>query len=243
MQYKTELPWMKINDFLLIVGRERTSQGLCTSILYEIAGLIPYDIGALFLLDETGKSYKQILIEMEPKWSKAYIDYYSKIEEGRFSYFIDKPDEKDWSDYRNSEIATDYMAPQRIRHSATLKLYSSDHFLRGAIGLNRSCSSGFTQSEKEILSVLRPHLSNLHKNLFVAGCENKSCDPSGDEAKHLTGRETQITDLLCKGLSPGQISKKYFISQRTVYKHLENIYQKLGVSTRQELLVKLLNKN
>ncbi|MBN2039709.1 MAG: DNA-binding response regulator, partial [Spirochaetes bacterium] len=45
------------------------------------------------------------------------------------------------------------------------------------------------------------------------------------------------------GLTPKQISKKYFLSPRTIYKHMENIHQKLNVSSQQELLVKLLNKN
>ena len=243
MQYKTDLPWAKINDFLLNVGQERTSRMLCIRTLYEIAELVPYDIGALFLLNETGKSYEQILVEMEPKWSQAYVDYYYKIEDGKFSYFLDTPEEKNWNDYKNSEFKTDYIEPQRIKHSATIKLLSADHYLRGAIAINRSSSCGFTQCEKEILSIVRPHLANLHSNLFVTDSPEKTVSSSANTEEQLTRRERQITDMLCKGLSPRQISKKYFLSPRTVYKHMENIHQKLNVSSQQELLVKMLNKN
>ncbi|MBN2042014.1 MAG: hypothetical protein JW864_18405, partial [Spirochaetes bacterium] len=197
MRYCTDLPWPKINDFLLKVGQERTSQSLCTQTLFEIAELIPYDIGALFLLDETGKSYKQILIGMEPKWGKAYIDYYYKIEDGRFSYFLDTPEEKDWNDYRNSEFTTDYIKPQKIKFSATIKLLSADHYLIGAIALNRSCRSGFSECEKGMLRIIRAHLSNLHSNLFVSSALDGTVKSSENAEKRLTRREKQITDLLC----------------------------------------------
>ncbi|MBN2039705.1 MAG: helix-turn-helix transcriptional regulator [Spirochaetes bacterium] len=87
------------------------------------------------------------------------------------------------------------------------------------------------------------HLSNLHRNLFFANIQDKTVSSSENTERQLTRSEKQITDLLCKGLTPKQISKKYFLSPRTVYKDMENIHQKLNVSSQQELLVKLLNKN
>jgi DNA-binding CsgD family transcriptional regulator len=61
--------------------------------------------------------------------------------------------------------------------------------------------------------------------------------------KHdLTAREREIVALLVEGLGNKQIADRLTISVRTVSNHLYNIYQKLAVSTRFELLA-LLQKD
>jgi hypothetical protein len=41
--------WMKVNDFLVEVGAERTVQDFKTIILKQIGDLIPYDVAAAWL--------------------------------------------------------------------------------------------------------------------------------------------------------------------------------------------------
>ena len=55
----------------------------------------------------------------------------------------------------------------------------------------------------------------------------------------LTPRETEIAVLLCHRLKRREIADKLFISGRTVDKHSENIFVKVGVTSREELLAKL----
>lgn len=50
----------------------------------------------------------------------------------------------------------------------------------------------------------------------------------------LTERELDVLTSAARGLTNKQIGKNLFISDRTVQGHLQNIYQKLGVSTRTE---------
>ncbi len=52
----------------------------------------------------------------------------------------------------------------------------------------------------------------------------------------LTAREVEVTDLLCHGYSNRDISKMLFISEHTVKDHTKNIYRKLGVHSRFELV-------
>lgn len=52
----------------------------------------------------------------------------------------------------------------------------------------------------------------------------------------LTERETDILFELAKGNSPAYIQEKYYISAGTVKTHVRNIYRKLDVHKRQELL-------
>jgi DNA-binding CsgD family transcriptional regulator len=54
----------------------------------------------------------------------------------------------------------------------------------------------------------------------------------GEEIAALTRREREIVDQLADGRSNGEIAERLTIAPTTVRKHLENIYAKLGVSTR-----------
>ncbi|MEJ6979446.1 helix-turn-helix transcriptional regulator [Pedobacter sp. P351] len=55
----------------------------------------------------------------------------------------------------------------------------------------------------------------------------------------LTSREIEIVLLIRQGIRYKEIGEKLFISERTVTKHVQNIYEKTGVSNRVELVHKL----
>ena len=56
---------------------------------------------------------------------------------------------------------------------------------------------------------------------------------------NLTARETVIVKLIDKGLKYKSIADELFISERTVSKHVQNIFIKAGVSNKVELINKL----
>jgi DNA-binding NarL/FixJ family response regulator len=59
----------------------------------------------------------------------------------------------------------------------------------------------------------------------------------------LTKREHEIVKLVVEGYSNEQISKKLYISENTVKNHLANIFIKLGVSKRLQLIFNLYTDN
>ena len=54
----------------------------------------------------------------------------------------------------------------------------------------------------------------------------------------LTDREAEVLDLVAKGLGNGNIAERLRISDKTVRNHVTNIFWKLGVSTRAEVIVR-----
>jgi len=46
------------------------------------------------------------------------------------------------------------------------------------------------------------------------------------------GREVDVLRLVARGMTDAQIAETLFISARTVHKHLEHVFAKLGVRTR-----------
>jgi DNA-binding NarL/FixJ family response regulator len=55
----------------------------------------------------------------------------------------------------------------------------------------------------------------------------------------LTNREKEIAMLIFRGVSYRQIGEELFIAERTVTKHVQNIFEKVQVSNKLELLNKL----
>lgn len=56
--------------------------------------------------------------------------------------------------------------------------------------------------------------------------------PSPAEEIKLTRREVEVLTLLIQGDTTKEIARKLFVSKRTVDFHLNNIYEKLQVSSR-----------
>jgi DNA-binding CsgD family transcriptional regulator len=68
---------------------------------------------------------------------------------------------------------------------------------------------------------------------YAAALRNAS--PAGREvasAIRLTPRERSVLGLLAEGLTAGAIARRLDIAERTVHKHLERCYSKLGVADR-----------
>ncbi|OUO91242.1 helix-turn-helix transcriptional regulator [Gordonibacter sp. An230] len=77
----------------------------------------------------------------------------------------------------------------------------------------------------------------------LADSRVKGCAPALDErcaavAREggLTGREAEILVYLARGRTKAYVADALFVTENTVRSHVRNIYSKLGVHTRQELL-------
>jgi DNA-binding NarL/FixJ family response regulator len=54
----------------------------------------------------------------------------------------------------------------------------------------------------------------------------------------LTAREHEVLDLIARGLSNTEISRRLFVSPKTVRNHISNIFTKLRVADRAEAIVR-----
>jgi DNA-binding NarL/FixJ family response regulator len=55
--------------------------------------------------------------------------------------------------------------------------------------------------------------------------------------KNLTTREAEVTELVSKGLSNREIANQLFVTEKTIKFHLTNIYKKMNVKSRAQLIV------
>jgi DNA-binding CsgD family transcriptional regulator len=101
-------------------------------------------------------------------------------------------------------------------------------FVLGRAGLD------FTHRERAFVRRLQPLLRRLDGHVRqLKRWQDKASDGADRAAElKLTNREITVLSLLAAGLTAGGIANRLGASPRTVHKHLENIYRKLGTSDR-----------
>lgn len=85
-------------------------------------------------------------------------------------------------------------------------------------------------------------LINIMKNLNKDSL-TKEAPPVGNIKREPTKMETKIIELIVSGRSNKEIAKKLSISEKTVKAHLTNIFKKLGLRNRYQLIVLRKNKH
>ena len=118
--------------------------------------------------------------------------------------------------FRRSALYNDYYRRIRIDHAMALPIYVRDGLLVSFV-LNRT-RRDFTDRERALLDVLRPHLARIYRKASALG--------------GMTAREAEVLRWVGAGKSDAQIGAILRISARTVQKHLQNVYEKLGVENR-----------
>ncbi len=96
------------------------------------------------------------------------------------------------------------------------------------------------ESEKFLLNwneMLQEEVDKRTKELERIGAEERVIKNS--KSHGLTIREQEIARLICQGLPNKQIAETLFIAEKTVAKHIQNIFDKVDVGNRMELFKKL----
>ena len=111
---------------------------------------------------------------------------------------------------------------------------------RITVCLDRCRDQMFSIEEQNTILLALPILNNLVRNFFYADVQKDDTAAVWKEYG-LTARETEIAELLCKGMKSSRISEVLFIADGTTRKHIVNIYRKVGVSSQQELIARMLS--
>lgn len=121
--------------------------------------------------------------------------------------------------FRETPLYNDYYRRIGIGHAMAIPVRVDRRVLVSFV-LNRG-GAGFTDRERDLAEVMRPHLSDLYRlaGVTLAGAA-------------LTLREREVLDWVAAGKTNRDIAAILGARPRTIEKHLERIYEKLGVETR-----------
>lgn len=128
-------------------------------------------------------------------------------------------------------LYAEFFRPIPVEHQIAISMLGPDGEVIG-IALNRG-RGDFTETERDVLGLLRgPLMTGLlrARNRQLAHSALNTARPASLAA--LTDREIQVLELVAQGRTNTAIAHMLGVSPRTIAKHLEHIYRKLGVASR-----------
>jgi DNA-binding CsgD family transcriptional regulator len=132
-----------------------------------------------------------------------------------------------WSDLysqrelHNEPLYIEFFRPFGTKHSIVVELPARPEHTR-RLNLRRCSGRDFSYRDKLILELLWPHLWEVYQDAEL----RRRGIP------RLSRREWEVLKLAAQGQSNADIARLLFISPSTVRKHMEHIFDKIGVRTR-----------
>lgn len=235
-----EKSWKLIHECVLEAGSALSKEELCRLFMCNALKIIPCDSGA-------GIFDRQLRCTLASCWDETTIDNYNN--HFRFSLPFISYDSNNqaregkdlvyWGKYQESEFMRDF--GRKLDLSYGLSPFRP--VLPLNISLQRSkIGPEFSERDCLVLDCLNQHLDNLLTVADRLGRAYKtqwSVDLVRQVFPELSRREAELLSLCFEALTMGQIASALAISRRTAETHMANIFEKLGVNTRQAALHKL----
>jgi DNA-binding CsgD family transcriptional regulator len=130
---------------------------------------------------------------------------------------------------RDRDWFRDNLEPYGCEHQMSIP-YHLGGVSHGAFVLTRA-NDDFSDEELELARRLQRLIAGLYVQVRAQGLQGRAVRPCGPE-QVLTGTEAAVLSLLAQGYTARGIARRLSNSPRTVDKHLEHIYRKLGVKDR-----------
>jgi DNA-binding CsgD family transcriptional regulator len=245
MNKKSDSYWDKINNFLINATASTSIKEFNRRILERASSIIDFDNSAVILeVDKNCNSQITESIGIDSKWRESYNNYFCKIAlkpEIASKNLIAKSNE--WDEANDEEYVRDFLIPQKIFNSAVAVFIGGLGKPGHSLIINRSRSKlSFSTKDISTLKLVENHLNNHYKLLeIVESFKNISVLKQETDSKNniLSPRESEIVAMLIKRQKPAEIAKELLISIFTVRKHIQNIYEKLAVYNKHDLLRKI----
>lgn len=251
----TQTEWETINEIIAQINNAKNITIMRKKFLKELGRLIEYDI-ADFCLSNYKEAKGVNLVD------PVVVSRYSKDFERRFTQEYEKKYEQyDYTNwiYSNLESMV-FIESDIINNEARMKSAYYQNFLKplnltnvlglslaangiplGAVSIYRIKEKGdFTSKDSYILKQFITHLN--YKMLS----EKQVFTPIQDKYEGtlhilkqeyaLSMREIEVVKLVCKGFNNEQIGEALVITTNTVKKHMNNIFGKLHVTNRVQII-------
>jgi DNA-binding NarL/FixJ family response regulator len=114
-------------------------------------------------------------------------------------------------------------------------MFEQPHYVRSLMELGASAYLVKTSSSEHLVAAVRAAVFDPRAKNAVVGMPTAILEESRDGVEGvLSARELELLLLAARGLSNRQIAASAHLAEATVKRHLANIYQKMGVTSRTE---------
>lgn len=247
--------FLMINDLIYEIYLWNNVSDIDDSFFQRLKMIVPFEYASLFLHDESADNpfslgepicFPSSFQEAELKYAQfAGEDELLWILHGKESQLIRESAVLDDEHRLNSSLYRKCYRKYNIYDSLQCTIVFQQKFL-GVLTLFRTRPNGtFVSDDMFYLRAIAMHLNPiLHRILFPksSGYSHRT-DEMHDLAQlsscHLTSRETEILKCLLDFQDNEEIAETLHIKETTLNKHLQNLFRKLEVRSRWELLRKL----
>lgn len=250
----TEKQWKLINEVSLKIHLTDDVLEMRKHFLSLLGALLEFDAASCYVQEGDNPYGSPIGINLSQEDLNDYIDKYASMDPyiPLMGIFQDAHTTFRSSDYaittdiENTPYYNTVWKPKDIRYALLMPLSVNNNWL-GSVNLFRhSDKSDFTETEMEITNILRQHLqARLWREKFL--CEKSNNAVPSDQTYELsikkmvseyslTDRECDVIRLWTRGFTDAEICNGLFISKNTLKKHISNIFRKLEINSRVELL-------
>ncbi len=166
------------------------------------------------------------------------VAHYQRTRDGRATRFSDVVTP---AELHRLELYRRVYRPLGIEHQMAFTLPNGADRILG-VALSRRARD-FTRGERDLVERARPYLIQAYRNavehtelcaLVGRRLGAGAPDPTPLRDRGLTPRESEIVGSLATGMAERDIAAALNLSVRTVEKHLQNAYRRLGVRTRSQ---------
>ena len=248
----SQTEWEKLNDLTAAIYGIKSLTAMRTAFLQKLMNLIDFDFSDFNLGEVKGKKTPDLVDpvvvskysrEFEDSFTSLYqhkyeaIDYVKWIFSGHESIVYRESDLVNDEVRKKSVFYAEYLQPFGLVNVAGISVISGGIFA-GAVTIYRREEAGnFSEKDLYILKLLLPHLQN--KLSLQQESQEKNRQSIRIMLSHhykLTRREIEIIGFIYEGLSNREICSSLKIAETTVKKHLTNIFDKLQLTSRTQLI-------
>lgn len=199
--------------------------------LRSLLGCAAVSIGVIDSTDQTASPWQDLPIDAgdgDPELLAVFFRHYWDCvpcvypdRTGDLDSVIQISDFYSARQYRNTGMWSEYFAPSGTAHHMTACLAGAPgRTLR--LAAFRGAGRDFTDRDRTILWLLRPHLYQLYR-------QRRGPRTGGAD---LTQRQRQLLRLVAAGHTDRQIARHAGIAESTVRKHLQHAFERLQVNSR-----------
>ncbi len=194
----------------------------------------PGDVAALMIPDGPMELFTRYVEHRDENPIAAYIE---RTGDGRASRFSDHATREQLEALPLFRLV---YGPMGVHHQIAFTIaLGPDRQL--AVALSRAAPD-YTDDERDLLNRVRPLLISAFRGAVEHTELRRALAEQGDHAEFvaalcgqgLTRREAEVVRLVALGRSNQHVADELGVSDRTVGKHLEHAFRKLGVRTRSQ---------
>jgi DNA-binding CsgD family transcriptional regulator len=232
--------WYRVVELIEDLCRQRDSSALVSRLFEEMDRLVPAEQGVAFFEMRRGLPHCLRWPDYSEALVPAFNEHFNHCCPAEYDWNRHQLGPVSWAEYVDTEYDCDFNVPLAIGHSLGFGFY--DHVKRREMILcfhRARHDSGFSDDDVAIVERIRPLVERLFRLMRSAeASESELFERLTFPAStaRLSPREAEIAKLLCTRLTLNRIAERLQVSSRTVESHVLHIYQKLGVSGRQELI-------